>query len=402
MILTGSESISRLKILHVTREWAEDQRYGLGKSLSPLINSLRDVGHQVEYLCQEDLGHRSLGCLRLTNEFFRPLLRLCEGDTEWEALIWGVSERLNMGRLAARVATKGQYSHVHVHDPIIALGYRLLHRLGNRKARWGLTQHGFGSYTQAIHEDGAKMGTRVMNLLRKFERSTCLAADWVICPTYSAQRQLQRDLAIHPRPEAWRVIHHGKPEVQRVSRQAARERLGWEDNQVYALAVGRLVAVKNFGTAITAAANAGVENLNLIILGDGDSEPFKRIARECNFTERLSFAAVEDPSIYYQAADLYLCSSLSESFGLANLEALMAGLPIISTAVGGIPEVLGESAHWIPPNDVTSMARGIRLVLTDESYRQSLIAASRARSEHWPTLRDTMVRYELAYQQAMA
>ena len=150
----------------VTRELEADRRYGLGKSLTPVIEVLSSRGVTVDYLCQADVGARSRRWLQATYKRLGRLLTQRFPDTDTTSLAWGLLERLNMGRLAAKVAARGRYTHVHCHDAFIAAGDRWLTRLRyGTKPRWGVTSHGFGSYAQAFHEDGAVLGTKAMRWL---------------------------------------------------------------------------------------------------------------------------------------------------------------------------------------------------------------------------------------------
>lgn len=400
--MSGQPSMdSPLRILHVTREWPADKKYGLGRSLMPIIEEMEHRGYRVLYLCQEGLGRASLDALRAFNRRAASVLRRLGGTTEWENLCWGITERINMGRLAARVALRDQYTHVHLHDPYLAWGFRLFTRWHPRRIRWGVTIHGFGSYTQAIHEDGARLGTRVMQCLRRLESRVVRQCDWVIFPTEAAMRQMQRDLGIYPVPDGWRVMHHAKSAAPAMNREEARAALGWDPEGVYVLAVGRLVWIKNFPMAVRACAQAGIGGLRLVIVGEGDHEPLKALARELGFADRLQFAVTDDVNPYYRAADVYLSASRSESFGMANLEAMVAGAPIVSTAVGGVPEVLGAAAAWIPSEDEEAVRIALRQVLSDARYRGALVDEALARAEQWPDVGRLSDTYEQLYRQAV-
>ena len=391
-----------MKVLHVTREWPQDKKYGLGRSLLPLVDGLQQQGVQARYICQQDLGERSLRLLRSANLKLQAVFKRFQSDTEFANLTWGVAERFNMGRLAAKLAAAEGYTHVHLHDPLIAWGFRWFARRGRPKFAWGITEHGFGSYAQAIHEDGALMATATMTRMRSLERRISLAADWVICPTMRALGQLSRDLGVYPRPATWHSIHHPKPGLRLVSRATAREQLGWDSETLYAVAVGRLVPLKRFDLIVEACAHSGLDRLQLVLVGEGNREPLMEKARQCGIGDRVHFAHGEDMSLYYSAPDLYLSASRTESFGLANLEAMAAGLPIIATAVGGVPEVLGDAAHWVPADDVEAMALSIRHVLAAPAYRDELQRRARKRSESWPDVLEVTKQYELVYRTALA
>ena len=90
--------------------------------------------------------------------------------------------------------------------------------------------------------------------------------------------------------------------------------------------------------------------VELVLLGEGDRQALVQMAESAGFGDRLHFFVTDHPAPFFRASDLYVSMSASESFGLANLEALAAGLPAVCTAVGGVPEVVGNGA-WLIPND---------------------------------------------------
>jgi glycosyltransferase involved in cell wall biosynthesis len=390
-----------LSILQVTREWQADRKYGLGRSLAPILEVLAARGHRVQYLCQEDAGQGGLELMRILNPRIGRLLRRLGGATQWENLLWGMMERINMGRLAAKVAYRDGYTHVHLHDPFLAWGFRLFSCWRPRQVRWGITVHGFGSYAQAFHEDGALLGTRAMRWLRRLESRMVEKGDWVIFPTAAAMHQLQRDLGLFPLPDRWRVIHHARSQPSLLSREQARATLGWDLDGVYAVAVGRIVWIKHFLLAVRACATAGSERLRLVIVGEGPHEDLLAAAEALDFGGRVQFAETDDVAPFYRAADIYISSSRSESFGMANLEAMVAGLPIISTAVGGVLEVLGGAAHWVPSDDEEAMRRAVQQLLEDKPSREGLADLALRRAGLWPDAEQVAEGYEKVYRHAL-
>lgn len=398
--MNAEDPKARFRILQVTREWPGDQRYGLGQSLRVLVEGLKVLGHDVRYLSQADLGVRSRHLLASLFSGLERRLKTRPDSTEWASLLAGLIERLNMGRLAFKVARREGSTHVHLHDPLLALGFRLLCLCSLRRIPNGLTMHGFGSYMQAIHEDGAFLGSLTHRGLRALERQVLLHSDWVIFPTEAALRQTQRDLCCYPCPSRWHVIPHAIPRRSLPSREAARQRLGWRDQDLYILAVGRLVAVKNFELAIKALKKSNLGTAHLVLLGEGDRAPYQQLAASLGIESQVLFDAVDDPGVYYAAADLGVSASNSESFGLSNLEALAAGLPLIATAVGGVPEVLGAGARWVPRGDPETLADALNDFGTSLETRSLWREKALRRAAAWPS-EDAMVEaYEAIYQKA--
>src|SRR6185369_7940363 len=116
--------------------------------------------------------------------------------------------------------------------------------------------------------------------------------------------------------------------------------------------------LKCFDRIVRACAAQGDPRIRLVLLGTGDSAGLQSLAHDAGFGAQLRIDATDDVAPYFHAADIYLSASSTESFGMANLEALCAGLPAICSAVGGVPEVVGDGA-WLLPNDVETLARAL-------------------------------------------
>jgi len=381
-----------MKILMVTRENPADKRYGLNKSLAPLMTEIQRRGIAIGYLCQTDTSPNSLTWLRSLHKFLVKLVGHFFSTTEFIPLLWGILERLNMGRLAAKVMAKDHYTHVHCHDPIIAAGYRGFARLRwfaqlrrGHTARWGVTEHGFGCYAEAFHIDGARLGTRTMHWLRRWEAKILRKAHWVMTPTQSGLIQLARDLAIYPIPASWYAIRHPTPKVNHYPKEIARQHLGWNNTEIYLITVGRFAPLKQFPAVLEACAQLPKLPWRLVFLGEGDSTSLQTLAAQLGVTEKISFAVSDDIGWYYSAADIYVSTSLTESFGLANLEAVISGLPAICTAVGGVPEVVGNAAYLIPAQDPQALKSALRELIENAETRHQLSQRAHQWAQRWPT-----------------
>jgi glycosyltransferase involved in cell wall biosynthesis len=88
----------------------------------------------------------------------------------------------------------------------------------------------------------------------------------------------------------------------------------------------------------------------------------------------LSYVEEAEKPALYKLARLFVYPSFYEGFGFPPLEALYFSLPVISSNVSSLPEVLGDSALLINPNNSSEIAEAIKILWTDETYRQKLIA----------------------------
>jgi glycosyltransferase involved in cell wall biosynthesis len=83
---------------------------------------------------------------------------------------------------------------------------------------------------------------------------------------------------------------------------------------------------------------------------------------------------------FYNLASLFVYPSFYEGFCLPPLEAMACGCPVIVSNAASLPEVCGEAAFYVDPNDIGSIARGMDRVLKDETLRKSMIAKGLERS----------------------
>lgn len=128
----------------------------------------------------------------------------------------------------------------------------------------------------------------------------------------------------------------------------------------------------------------------LVMVGDGPERPRAvDLAGELGLEDRVVFLG-KHPSVdeLLACADLFLLPSRNESFGLAALEALACGVPVIATDTGGLPEVVkhGETGFLLPPGAVEEMAEAAVALLSDDGLWASFSRAAR---------QDAVARYSL-------
>ncbi len=120
----------------------------------------------------------------------------------------------------------------------------------------------------------------------------------------------------------------------------------------------------------------------LLLVGDGpDRSECEKLSRELGLAENVRFLGKQDALVEILcASDLFLLPSQSESFGLSALEAMSCGLPVISSNIGGLPEVNehGETGFIAEMGDVDRMAKyAIDLLTHPQKYKAFSLAARR-------------------------
>jgi glycosyltransferase involved in cell wall biosynthesis len=119
---------------------------------------------------------------------------------------------------------------------------------------------------------------------------------------------------------------------------------------------------------------------------------------------RLTMAGVQPSARPLRTMDVFVMASRQESFGLASLEAMAAGIPVIATSVGGLPEQIEhmKSGILVPPEDPQAIALWIRRLRDDPDLRRRLGAAGRQRAKERFTLENQCAGLDTAYRAAMA
>ncbi|HEV2288801.1 MAG TPA: glycosyltransferase family 1 protein [Candidatus Acidoferrales bacterium] len=157
-------------------------------------------------------------------------------------------------------------------------------------------------------------------------------------------------------------------------------------NYPYVLYAGRVGPQKNLARLIEAFAVAKAElsgqrefaDLKLVLIGDelGRHADLRRAVIRSRLRENfrfLGFVPLHVLRVFYSRAKAFLFPSLYEGFGLPPLEAMAHGAPVVASNVSSLPEILGDAALLVNPENVFEIARGIQRVLTDDSLRRDLI-----------------------------
>jgi glycosyltransferase involved in cell wall biosynthesis len=201
---------------------------------------------------------------------------------------------------------------------------------------------------------------------RYVERALTRRAARVICITGSLARfQLERvGLPAHKLT----VVHYGLDELPRAWAGGSPGPELPADAHVL-LAVSRLTAQKGLGVAVRALATLRREHpgLVLVVLGEGpEREQLQALALELGVTDSVHLPGrVGDVAHWYRRADMLVHPARWEGFGLALLEAMLAGLPVVASDVSSIPEIVrhGETGLLVPPDDPAALAAAIERVL---------------------------------------
>ncbi|MFI2212607.1 glycosyltransferase family 4 protein [Streptomyces sp. NPDC020141] len=183
----------------------------------------------------------------------------------------------------------------------------------------------------------------------------------------------------------------------------ARAALGAADRPLV-LAVGGLDPGRGYGTLLDAAEWwRQLDPVPLVLIaGEGpERSALERRIASGGLPVRL-LGRRDDVSALLGAADVAVLPSRWESRSPLAQEALRLGVPLVATAVGGVPELVGEAAELVPYGDVEALARAVAGLLGDGERRAELARAGRAQAARWPTEDETVAQVLSVYDELLS
>ncbi|ADP69693.1 glycosyl transferase group 1 [Rhodomicrobium vannielii ATCC 17100] len=218
-------------------------------------------------------------------------------------------------------------------------------------------------------------------------RAMCMRADACIGVSPKVTGYLRETLRIPQRKI--HLINNAVPSVPppSLARMAEmRARLGISEGDVIIGSVGRVDGNKRFSDIIRALPmiRSSQPRARLLIVGDGpDRVMLERLTEELDVTGAVIFAGYQGaPRDYYHLMDVFVLASAHEAFGLVLVEAMLSGVPVVATEVGGIPFVLaeGKAGVLVPAKQHAELANAVIRLLADQSSAQAFSSAGLERA----------------------
>ncbi len=187
---------------------------------------------------------------------------------------------------------------------------------------------------------------------------------------------------------------------------ALRTRLALPDHRRIVGCIGALTAEKDHATLLRAAHECRSKTLpvHFVVVGDG---PLKgdllRLRNQLGLDDTVQFTGfIAEAETLLSAFDVFVLCSRSEGLGSIILDAFASGVPVVATAVGGVPELVsdGTTGLLVPAGDSARLATSIELLLNDRGMANRLAASARELVEREFTVQRMAQRYLAIYEEA--
>lgn len=338
MLMTSTPTPRPLRIIHSE---AATNFGGQEHRIFKEMVAMRDAGHHMEAICQPhaQLTHR------LRQEGFVVHTMMMDGHFNFVRSVCKIRQILK----------KGAFDVLNTHsrrDTIIAA-------TAGRLASTPLivrTRH---------------LANRVNSLLAYTWLPHCVTTD----SQFVRQQLIQKGVA----PERVETIYTPLLKQPRIERSTLRDELGLSSSDVLVGCVAVMRANKGHADLVRAMAPlfAGRDNLHLIIVGDGAPifQQIQELVVRLNLQERVHLLGRrEDISNVMADFDIFCLATRLEASGMVFLEAAAAGLPVVATAVGGVPEMLeeGRTGLLVQLNDEQGLRAALLKLILDPALRQQM------------------------------
>jgi glycosyltransferase involved in cell wall biosynthesis len=280
---------------------------------------------------------------------------------------------------------------VHAHNPVMAVGARIVaHSLSRRlRPQVVVTDHNVWHGYMPVSRWADGLTGRLDDA-----RLAVSEAVWASLPT-PIQRRSQVVL---------QGIEVEQIRAQRAERGPMRAELGLDPDVLVVGTVANLRAQKAYPHLLAAALEV-VERLphvRFLAVGQGPLEAeVSALHARLGLGDRFLLLGHRPDAVRVMAAcDVFVLASLYEGLGVAVMEALALGLPVVATAVGGVPEVVHHNCEGllVPPGQPSELAAALVTLLTDAQRRQRMAAAAARRGEEL-TIDTAVRRTEAVYQE---
>lgn len=270
------------------------------------------------------------------------------------------------------IINEGNFGLIHVHTPTVSILTRLAARGARKKGTTVMyTCHGFH-----FHNAAPKKNWMIYYPIERWMSRYC---DYIVTINQEDFKRAQTFHAPNVRYIPGVGVNLDRIIQAKVNKQEYKRSIGVPADCVLVLSIGEMIERKNHEVIIRAIAKIDNPNIYYAICGKGPlREYLGRLAQKLGIGNRVKFLGFRrDIPELCNTADISAFPSRIEGLGLAGIEAMAAGVPLVSSNVHGILDYVidGETGYAVPPGDVDGFAKAIDNLASDRELREKMMPA---------------------------
>lgn len=267
------------------------------------------------------------------------------------------------------IIDENQFDLIHVHTPTVSILTRLAARCARKKGTTVMyTCHGFHFHNAAPKKNWM--------MYYPIERIMSRYCDYIVTINQEDYHRAQTFHAPNVRYIPGVGVDINKISAVNVDKIAYKESIGVPKDCILLLSVGEMIPRKNHEVIIRALGKLQSSNIYYAICGKGPLQDYLlNLSKELGIEKYVKFLGFRrDIPELCNTADISAFPSKIEGLGLAGIEAMAAGVPLISSNVHGILDYVidGKTGYALPPDDVDGFAEAIRKLADDKELRESM------------------------------
>lgn len=279
------------------------------------------------------------------------------------------SKNIKAYRELKRIIDSERFDLIHCHTPAVSFMTRVAARKARRQGTVVMyTCHGFH-----FHNSSSKKNWLLYYPAEKFLSRFC---DYIVTIN---KEDFNRAKTFHCKnvryiPSVGVDINRIK--ALKINKAEKRKEIGVPEEKILVISAGELIERKNHEVIIRALGKLQDPDIYYAIAGKGPLlDRLKQVASEVGISDRVLFLGFRtDVFELYHAADISAFPSKIEGLGLAGVEAMAAGIPLVSSNVHGILDYVidGKTGYAVPPNDIDGFAAALEKLAHDPALRESM------------------------------
>ena len=268
-----------------------------------------------------------------------------------------------------KIIDQNHFDLIHVHTPTVSI----LTRLAARKARKNGTVVMYSCHGFHFHKAAPKKNWLMFYPIEKLMSKLC---DYIVTINKEDFNRAKTFYAPNVRYIPGVGVNIHRIQDCNIDRKEYKRNIGVPENCVLVLSIGELIERKNHEVIIRALAKVQNQNVYYVICGKGPlREYLEQLAKQLGVGSRVKFIGFRnDIPELCNIADISAFPSRIEGLGLAGIEAMAAGVPLVSSNVHGILDYVinGETGYALDPEDIDGFAKSISTLVDNENLRKRM------------------------------